>query len=157
MNYSERKNILYRIILTLLILCSMGLMVFSFIHVVTTESEDKIISIAACIAAIAFALFEIVMGLKGGKKDLGLYNIAFNKNGVINNVPLFAVIISTVFGAGLSALGIALLLTQKEEPSVTAALIVLSISAYLVVNCLAYFIYVLMFRNKPMKLEDLIK
>ena len=157
MTYSQRKNIKYRLIGTGFLLLSLAAMIMSLIHLVNVTLDEKILYILAIIIAIVFLLAEVFFLLKGWKKDLNLYNIAFNSNGVINNVPLFGVIIGTIFGCGLSALGICLFFIKREEPAMSISLLILAIGSYLLVNCIIYFIYVLMYKNRQMKLKDLIK
>ena len=157
MNYSERRNILYRLTSVGLILISLGLDVFVLIQVLALNAEDKILSIVALALAMAFTLLEIAVTLKGWKKDSNLFKIAFNENRNINNVPLIAVIVGSVFGLGLTILSVTVYLIKQETNTKNAMLIIMAIAIYLLVNCLVYYWFLLLFRKKDLSIKDLIR
>lgn len=157
MNFEEKKNIIYRLIACFLLLIPLTIIVFGLIHVFRTLAEGYIISIIALMLTAAFLLLEFVVVLKGWKKENSLYKIAFNENQNINNVPLVAVIVGTAFGIGLTALAISVYFVRNAEPFKTSMIVVLSISSYLLVNCVSYFIYLVIFKKRPINLKNFIK
>lgn len=140
-----------------MILLSFGVMIFSMICIILSNSDTKVLSIVALCLTMCFLLLEVIITIKGWKKEPSLYKIAYNPNGVMNNVPLIAVIVGTLLGIGLLILSLVLYFTKNGEPYLTASLVILSITTYLLVNCIDYYIFVIMYKNRPLKLKDLIK
>ena len=158
MNIQERKNLTYRLLASLILLISGGMIAYAFIVVFQIERNQLFLDIVTLGTTAFFLLAELFFILKGGKKESNLYKIGFNDNGKLNNVPLIAVLVGTVFGLGLIALGVSVYFVQYEDVTVrTSMLVVLSVAVYLVTNCLIYYLYLLMFRKKEVRLEDLIK
>lgn len=157
MNFEEKKNVVFRLIAGFLLLIPLGLIVFGLIHLFQTLADGYVISIIAFMITAAFLLLELVVILKGWKKENSLSKIAFNENQNINNVPLVAVIVGTIVGVGLTALAISVYFVRDSEPFKTSMLVVLSISVYLLVNCIIYFIYIFIFKKRPLNLRNFIK
>lgn len=157
MNFEERKNVLFRLIACFLLLIPLAIMIIGLVHTFKTLADGYILSIIALMLSIGFLALEFVVMIRGWKKESSLYKIAFNENQHVNNVPLVAVIVGTIFGVGLVTLAITVFFTKNEEPSRTSMLVVLSIATYLLVNCIIYFIYVVMFRKRPLDLKKFIK
>lgn len=156
MNYSERRNILYRLISVGLILISLGLDAYAMYMVILFNAEDKILSIIALALAEAFTILEITVILKGWKKDSNLFKIAFNENRNINNVPLVAVFVGTLFGLGLGIMSVVIYLTRGEANIKNAMLIIMAIAVYLLVNCLVYYLFLLFFKKRDLSIKELI-
>ena len=157
MNFEEKKNVIFRLIACFFLLVPLSVIVFGLIHLFQTLAEGYIISIIAFMFAGAFLLLEFVVILKGWKKENSIYKIAFNENQKINNVPLVAVMVGTLFGIGLTALAISVYFIRNTEPIKTSMLVVLSIASYLLVNCVIYYIYIFMFKKRPINLKNFIK
>lgn len=157
MNYSEKRNILYRLIASTLILIALGMETFALIKAFSYKVEDKVLTIIGLILAMAFTVFEIIVILLGWKKQNNLQKIVFNENERVNNFALLAVIIGTLFGIGLFILSLVVYLTRDAASTKNAMLVILSVSVYLLVNCIAYFIYIPMFKKRPLNLKELIK
>ena len=157
MNFHERKNITYRLISGFLLLLSLGVSAFTLSQIIMLRPDENVLLLIAVAVVLLFALLEFVFILKGGKKDSYLYKIAFNDNGTINNVPLIAVIIGSGIGFGLLALGISVFIIRSEPMIKCSMLVVASISSYLLVNTLIYYIYMSIFKNRPFNVKDLIK
>lgn len=157
MNITYKNNIKYRVIASILLLLSLGLIGFSIFYVFQSTDNEKVLTLITLFLTAAFCILEIILIIKGGKKDLALYKIAFNENQSLNNVPLIAVIVGSVFGLGLTILGIILFITKQNEPmTLSSSLVILSVSVYLLINCIIYFIYLIIFRKKPVNLKDFI-
>ena len=157
MTSAERRNIAYRLTSSFIILLNLSFVGYCLAFICTSPNQNQIISIIACIFAALMMIFEIVILLKGWKKELALYKICFNPNDNINNVPLVAVSVFATFGVGLIVLGTLLNIFKHEEPNISSSLVILIVAVYLVSNCLIYYLYVLMFKKRKFKLEDLLK
>lgn len=158
MQQEENRNLLNRIITSLILLTSIGLSVFSIIEVFKKSPENKTLDLVALFAVSFFCLFEIIVIMRRWKKESYIYKIAFDEKGDhFNTVALIAVIIGTIFGVGITAISLYLFLTREDVQTKCNVLVILSIGYYLFINCICYYIYILTFRKKPFKIEDLIK
>ena len=157
MNFEEKKNVIFRLITGVLLVIPLVFVVLGLVHIFHTFSDGYIISIIALMLTAGFIFLELIVVLKGWKKESALYKIAFNENQKINNVPLIAVIVGTLFGVGLTALAITVYFVKAVEPHQTSMIVVLSISSYLLLNCIAYYIYIWMFKKRPIDLRKFIK
>ena len=157
MNFEERKNVIFRLLACFLLLIPLSIIVIGIIHIFKSLAEGYIISIIALMLSAAFLILEFVVILKGWKKENSLYKIAFNENQNINNVPLIAVCVGTAFGIGLLTLSISVYFIRNSEPFKTSMLVVLAIASFLFVNCIIYFIYIIMFKKRPLNMKNFIK
>lgn len=158
MNIQERKNLTYRLLSGLILLIGAVMIAFAFVMVIELETKQLFLDILTLSITSFFLLFEEIFILKGGKKESHLYKIGFNDNGRINSVPLIAVIIGNLFGFGLVSLGISVYFVRFEDVTIrTSMLVILSVAVYLVTNCFIYYLYILMFKKREVRLEDLIK
>ena len=158
MNIQERKNITYRLLASLILLISAGMIVYAFIAIFQSEKEQLFLDVLTLGTTSFFLLVELFFILKGGKKESNLYKIGFNDNGKLNNVPLIAVFVGTLFGLGLIGLGVSVYFVRYDEVTIrTSMLVILSVATFLLTNCLIYYLYILMFKKREVKLEDLIK
>ena len=157
MNFVERKNILFRLIASFLLLISLGVSSFGLYKIITLKPEELAIMILANSICILFALGQIILILKGWRKESYLYKVAFNENKHVNNVSLVAVIIGSVFGVGLLSLGIAVYFV-RDVPTIKASMLaVIAVGGYLLLNTIIYYIYLLIFKNREINLRDFIK
>lgn len=158
MQQEENRNLLNRIITSLILLTSIGLSVFSIAQVFQQMPENKTLDLVALFAVSFFCVFEIIVIMRRWKKESYMFKIAFDEKGDhFNTVALIAVIIGTIFGAGITAVSLYLFLTREDVQTKCNVLVILSIGYYLFINCICYYIYILTFRKKPFKIEDLIK
>ena len=157
MNFIERKNITFRLIASFFLLISLGVSSYALYRIITLQPEELAIMLLAGAICVLFALGQTILILKGWKKESYLYKIAFNENKHINNVPLVAVIIGTVFGLGMLSLGLSVYFI-RDVPTIKASMLaVISVGSYLTVNTIIYYIYLIMFRNREINLRDFIK
>lgn len=156
MNIEERKNVLFRGIAIFLLMIPLALMVLCLIHVILVLPEGYIISIIGMVLAIGFLGMEVFVIFRGGKKENSLYKIAFNENHKINTFPLIAVSVGTALGLGLTILS-AIVYFQQDEPNKSAMLFVLAVGSYLLINCIIYYIYAIMFKKRPINLRKFLK
>ena len=158
MNIAERKNLTYRLLTASILLIGLGMIIYSLITVIKIETKQVFLDILTLVLTAFFLVFEEVFMLKGGKKESYLYKIGFNDNGKINSVPLIAVTVGIIFGLGLVSLGISVYFVRYDDITIrTSMLVILSVAVYLVTNCIIYYLYILMFKKRELKLEDLIK
>ena len=157
MNYNERLNLSHRLIAMGLLLISLGVSVTSLALIILSHTEEIVLMLIAVSITIVFALLETIVIVKGGKKESNLQKIAFNEKENINNIPLVAVGVGTAFGVGLLALGISVYIINPSTMVKASMLVVISIASYLLLNCFIYYIYLLMFKKRPLNLKDLIK
>ena len=121
------------------------------------QPEDIALNIVALSASGVFNLFEIIVIMKGWTKESNLMKISFLENGDVNNVPLIAVIVGSVFGTGLCTLGTVVYFLNEKVSARCAMLVILTIASYLLINCIIYFIFLLFFRKREIDLRDFIK
>ena len=157
MNIEERRNLTYRLISSVIVFLNLGFVAYCLYFISTSPNQNQIISIIACCFAALMMIFEIVLLLRGGKKESAMSKIVFNPNGRINNVPLIAVSVFCAFGVGLIILGTLLNGMKHVEPYISSSLVILIVAVYLVCNCIVYYLYCLMFKKREFKLEDLLK
>ena len=158
MNFEERKNLSYRILASLILLITAGMIALTFVTVIQIEKKQLFLDIVTLSLTLFFLIIELVIILKRGKKESFLFKIAFEPNERVNHVPLIAVIFFLLFGLGLIGLGVSVYFVRFNEVSIrTSMLVVISVAVYLVTNCLIYLLYLLMFKKRGVKLENLIK
>ena len=158
MNIQERKNLTYRLIAAFILLITAGIVAFSFVVIIKIETKQLFLDILTLSLVSLFLIVEEILILKGGKKESHLYKIAFEDNGKVNGVPVIAISIGALFGLGLIIMGVCVYFIRYDEVTIrTSMLVILSVATYLLTNCIIYGIYLLMFRKREVRLEDLIK
>ena len=157
MKREENLNLLNRVISIALLLLPLGLVIFALYKVFTLSPEAIVLDAIALIATGLFTIFEMIVVGIGGKKESHLQKIAFEENGNVNMFPMIMIIIGTIFGLGLSVMGLILYLTKEDVTAKTNILIILAIGFYLFINCVIYFIFVLFFRKREFNIKDLLK
>lgn len=158
MNFREKKNLLFRLISTFLLFGSLGFSIFCMISILNGSSQDKTLSLIAVVLACGFAIVESAIVMKGLKKELSLINVAFNENGRMNNVFLVFVLFGVLLGLTLEIICAVLYCTHPgEEPFKTSTLVIMSIATFLLVNCLSYFVLLIMFKKREYSLKDYAK
>lgn len=157
MNFVEKKYVKFRVLASSLLLFTTSLTIYFLYRVILGNSTEKALSVVACIMAILFSVLEVIVILMGKKKALALEKIAFNENGKINNVFIIAVSVGSIIGLTLTILCSVLLVTKNEEPYITSSLVILSISLFLLINCLIYYLFIILFKKRELKIEDFAK
>ena len=157
MNVSERKIVTFRLISSFMILLNLGFTIFVMYYSITNISQNQTVNIVSCVFSSLLMIFEIIFILRGWKKESQIYKIAFNTNERINNVPLIAISVFFVFGLGLIVLSTLLNVYKHFEPNISTSFSILNIAIYLVINCLIYYLYCLMYKKREVNLRSLIK
>ena len=157
MNAAERKIVAFRLISSFMILLNLGFTIFVMYYSITNISQNQTVNIVSCGFSSLLMIFEIIFILRGWKKESQIYKIAFNTNERINNVPLIAISVFFVFGLGLIILSTLLNVYKHFEPNISTSFSILNIAIYLVINCLIYYLYCLMYKKREVNLRSLIK
>ena len=157
MNIEKRKNLSYRLVAAFLLLISVGLVVFATIETINFNYDELILALVALIFTGVLGLAEAGFILKGWTKESYLYKIAFQENKKINNIPLIAVSIGTVVSFVLLGLSLYVWFTRNDTKALVSVLVIMSVSVYLLANCLIYFFYAILFKDRPVNLRALLK
>ena len=158
MNIRTRKIITYRLVATLLLCLSIGLSTFALVEAIKAKPEKIVLDIIALGLTISFAIGQIILICSGKKKESHLLDIAFNSDNTVNKLALVLVLVGTSFGAGLDILTIVVICTRSITLSVYCSmLIIMSIASYLLLNCITYIIFTLLFKKRELTLEDYAK
>lgn len=158
MNIRVRKIISYRLIAAILLFLSIGLSSFVTYKVISLKPEKIVLDIIALSLTIAFAIAQIILIIHGKKKESHLLDIAFNTDNTANKLALVIVIIGSLLGIALDILAIVVLCTSADTIAIMCSmLIILSISTYLLMNCVIYFAFLILFRKRKLTLEDYAK
>lgn len=153
----QKKNLIFRLISSGMCLISIGISIYLFCICMLSQTEESLWFHMVGIAASAIlALVEMIILFKNIKKELIIEYIIFNDNKTINKMGLVVVIIMTIIGLGLSIMSICFICGFAwDEVSYYAAVVILSCSLLLFLNCILYYIYILMFREHKLTLDDL--
>lgn len=158
MNLRTRKILLYRLLAVLLLLVSLGVAIYALITIISMHPEKIVLDCIALGLTIAFPIAQIVLIIRGRKKESYLLDVAFNTDNTVNKIALAFVFAGTALGLGLNILSAVVLLTRVNTVAVTCSMLIISaISTYLLANCLIYLIFTFIFRKKELTLEDYAK
>lgn len=150
------KNLIFRISTSVACLMSMALSVYLFVLCFLNESETstwfQMVAIGVC---FVFALTELIIVLKNIKKELLIEYVIFNENKSINKVGLSIVIIFTLLSLGLSIMCIVFMCgVAWSSDAYYASVVILSCTFFLFVNCILYYLYILLFRLRKFGIDD---
>ena len=158
MNIRTRKIIFYRVFATVLLILSIGLTIFALAEVIMSRPEKIILDCITLGLTIVFPIGQIILILKGGKKESHLLDIAYNTDNTINKVFLVFVLVGATLGVGLDVLTIVVLTTRANTVAVFCSMmIIMSIATYLLFNTIIYLVFTLVFRKRELTLKDYAK
>ena len=158
MNIRVRKIRLYRIIAVALLLVALGLITYVIAKVIISKPEKIILHMIALSLTAAFAIGQMVLIASGKNKESKLLDIAYNSDNTVNKVALVAVLVGTSLGLGLDILTLVVIFTRNNTVEVMCSMfIIMAIATYLLLNCLIYLVFTLIFRKKELTLEDYAK
>ena len=158
MNIRTRKIIFYRVFATVLLILSIGLTIFALAEVIMSHPEKIILDCITLGLTIVFPIGQIILILKGGKKESHLLDIAYNTDNTINKVFLVFVLVGATLGVGLDVLTIVVLTTRANTVAVFCSMmIIMSIATYLLFNTIIYLVFTLVFRKRELTLKDYAK
>lgn len=157
MKKHERQNIIFRLLSAFFLLIVIGMVVFSSINMFTVMPQGIVLDCVAIYSLSAFCLFQIVLILVGWKKDSNLGKIAFEEGERINVFPVVMVSIGAVFGLAITVMTSVIYCLKDSPEDKINVLVILCIGLYLLMNTCIYYLYLIMFRKRAFKLEDLLK
>ena len=158
MNIRLRKIITYRVLSIVFLLVSIGLSAFVLSKVISLRPEKIVLDLIALGLVMAFALGQIILIIRGWKKESALLDVAFNTDNTVNKLALVFVLAGTALGLGLDILTIVVLTTRATTTSLYCSMfIILSIASYLLLNCAIYLAFTLIFRKRELTLKDYAK
>lgn len=158
MNIRVRKIRLYRIIAVALLLVALGLNAFVIAKVIMSRPEKIILDTIALSLTAAFIIGQIVLIASGKDKESKLIDIAYNTDYTVNKLALVIVLVGTSLGIGLDILTLVVIFTRNITSEVMCSMyIIMAIATYLLLNCLIYLIFTIIFRKKELTLEDYAK
>jgi len=121
------------------------------------KPEDIALYLAADFILCFLTIFETIFLLKNIKNDLIINTLVFNHNKKVNRPMAVITSIGLAIGIGLLTFGLIALNTNDNILFQVASVVGIPIAAYLVINCAIYFSYLFLYKEKPLKLEDLLK
>ena len=145
---TEKQHLTFKLVLLGLLFVSLGVPVLTMLALFAYLPEDYVLSLIVVIITTLFILFEMIMTLINIKKPLAIYRIAMTEKGLLNPIPLIAVIIGLLIGLSLSILGVVLFFIRSEPVIKCNSLVILTIGLYLLINCVFYIIFVLFLRKR---------
>lgn len=144
----SKKNLIYRLTLSMLILVCFFANGYAFGMLTRFQPEDFIFSCIVVAVFTLFAGFELTLTLINIKKEPSLKKITYTERGYFNFIPFIAITLGTLIGLGLFLTGIILYFVKNEMSIRCNSLVVLIVGLYLLVNCIAYYLYILLNRKK---------
>lgn len=153
------KNILFRLLTITSLLAILAVLILFLIKLFGLNSDNVfLINIIGLIGVAIFLLIETAMLLVNIKKQIIFHALIFNEHNSTINWPAFIVAnIGLGIGLTLSITGLVLYFTSNNLDIVTSAMVIVPIGLFLLFNCVMYDVYVLLFKQRKLKPEDLIK
>ena len=159
MQPNEKKNIIFRLIFGLLTLSITALTVFFFIKTLDINKENEYTINLIGLGGIAFfALIEALLMFKNITKQIIFHSIIFNEHNNTINWPAF-IVANIGFGIGviLETVSLVLLLASKNITIISSSMVLIPLAAFIILNCIIYDLYLLLHRERKMKITDLLK
>ena len=146
---SEKKvNFIYRFTLSALILVSLGINALSMAKVIVNKPNDYVFACVVIVVLSIFALFEVTLTIINHKKNPSLSKITLTERGYFNPIPFIAVILGAIIGLALSLTGSIIYFVKEDIMIKCNALVIFDVGFYLLINCIVYFLYILLDRKK---------
>lgn len=155
-NY-ERRIIIFRLFSIILLFVPLIGIVISSIYLFFRSADGIVLDCVALFSTGLFCLFQIILIASGKKKESNLKKIAFEEGERINVFPLVMVLIGAAFGITITTIGSVIYMTKFDKEIRINMTIIMCIGVYLIANVLIYLLYLLMFRKREFKIEDLLK
>ena len=106
---------------------------------------------------IVFLLLQEILFIKNMKKQLVIYDIAFNENKSVNKTAVIFVGVGGLIGLGASIASGVLYFTLGEVQQKLTMMLLFVIFLFLLINSGIFLLFTLLFRQKEFKIEDLLK
>lgn len=144
----------FKIVLLGLFFLSLGIPVLTILALFAYTPEDYVFSLVVVILTILFIAFQMIMVIINIKKPLAIYRIGFTDRGLVNPIPLIAVVMGLIIGLSLSLLGIILFFIKVDPVIKCNSLVILSIGFYLLINCVFYIIFILFCKKRIINTQN---
>ena len=147
----QNKSVNYikmRVILLCLVAVSLGFSAFTLSILFIKKPEDYIFSLLMIIVLILFTIFQIGLTIYNFKKPMAIEKFAFTSNGAVNPISVMGWGLITFSSLILIILGICFYFLRAEIEIKCNAIVIISLGLYLLVNCIFYLIYILVYRTK---------
>ena len=151
MKSNKNLTIKLRLFLICLTALSLGLFAYSISYLFINEVSDKVMSMIALVVLSLFALMEITITLVNFKKPLGVEKIGVTERGNVNPIPLIATGLIAVIGLAFIIPGLIFFFSKDDTTIRSYALILFSMGAFILLNCIFYLIAFLTFRKSRLK------
>ena len=153
------KNIIFRLISGFVLLFVLALIVYSFIETLKVNKDNAyLINIIGLIGMGLFTVIESFLLFKNIKNPIIFHAVIFNEHNSTINWPAFIVDnVGLLIGIIIETVSLILINTKTDLTIVTSCLVLIPLAAFLISNCLFYNAYLLLFRERKLKVKDLIK
>lgn len=154
MDIKARAFLTFKIVLLGLLLLTLGILALTILALVAYKPEDFVFSLIVVIITCVFIIFQMIMVIINVKKPLAIYRIGFTDRGLVNPIPLIAVVMGLIIGLSLSLLGIILFFIKVDPIIKCNSLVILSIGFYLLINCVFYIIFILFCKKRIINTQN---
>lgn len=155
----EKKNLTYRLVVCFFFVLAMALAAY-FLYdsfLMKNDGAESTLALVSEVILILALFYESATLLSRPKKELLLQDIAFERDGELNKLPLIVLNVILLLGLALLGGGLYLYFVSKRGEGLANAEFLLACGVALSLNMLAYDLYVAMYRPHPFKVEDLLK
>lgn len=159
MQPNKNKNIVFRLTFGLLTLLVSALTIFFFIKTLEINNENEYTINLIGLGGIAFfALIEAILMFKNITKQIIFHSIIFNEHNNTINWPAFIVAnIGLTIGITLETVSLVLLFTSNNLTVTSSSMVLIPLAAFIILNCVIYDLYLLLYKERKMKITDLLK
>ena len=155
-NHNYKKNILSRVLSSILLLIPLVISTLLLILIVPKNEEtDYIVNVLSLAILIFFTILEIFILLKNLKKDPIILSLMYNSNDTINTGALVITNVILLIALSISVASGIIYFNSTDINIQNACIILFPMAIYTLINCLLYNLYLLIYRYKKFSLEDL--
>ena len=152
-----KKIKLFRLLAIVLLLIPLGLSIWFFVYYLVSKNEGIGLHVFTTGVLIVFLLLQEILFIKNMKKQLVIYDIAFNENKSVNKTAVIFVGVGGLIGLGASIASGVLYFTLGEVQQKLTMMLLFVIFLFLLINSSIFLLFTLLFRQKEFKIEDLLK
>ncbi len=138
----DKKNLVYRIVSSLMLLSSVALSLYLFIDAFSFNEDNKYLFNMICVmVAAVFVLLQIVIILISIGRDLNLGHIAFNRFKSLNKPALIIVNVFLAIGIAIFVAGLVLYFNPEQVSDTKGiCLLIITVGFLLIIETLLYII-----------------
>lgn len=153
---ADARTIVFRIVSVASLFATLPFVVWMLVLLIAESEAESTFATIALIVLSAFTVLEIAIILKNMKKDLLLFHVAFNENKTLNRPALIIVNVFLAVSIGIFAGGLFLALSPAPE-LLTSGRVVFPIGLVMLINCVLYDLYVILFHRRRFSVKALLK